>query len=176
MLQTNSTAFFIKIDIVGKAEGIKDLDASIAHAYKAGESRTMYEYIKLYVANNRYLDKESEWKIIDNTVFKIGIMPQDANIFLQGAANIDNFATETTVERALDDIVAGLRSRSRRISPKQFDFLTDAALGLAQGEIDRDDARELAKAACERVQLRAAGSGLFRTRGWYRRIPLRTKA
>ena len=155
---------------------MKDLDASVASVYRSGESRTMHEYIKLVVASNKYIDKDNEWKIIDNTVFKIGIMPQDANIFLQGAANIDNFAVESQVERTLDNIVAGLRSRTKRISPKQFEFLTDAAVGLAQGEIERDDARELAKAACERANLRAAGTGLFRTRRWYRRIPLRTKA
>jgi|GEM_PF-2914559 len=133
--------------------------------------RRVYEYVELVAADRRYLDKEIEWKIIDNTVFSLGIPPLDANSFLQGAATIGQFSTETLVMRALNDIASGMRKRSPRISSQQFEFLTDAAIGLSKGEIDRDDARGLVKAACEQADLRAARRGLFRTRRWYRSIP-----
>lgn len=124
--------------------------------------------MRLRAAESRYLNKEDEWKIIDNAIFQLGVRPVDAKSYLVGAAVCDGFSTESLVKRALFDIARGFRKRSDSIPKKTFEFMVEAALGLANNEIARNEAEALVKAACELASLKAERSGLLRSRRWYR--------
>ena len=46
--------------------------------------------------------------------------------------------------------------------------MVEAALGLANNEIAREEAEDLVKAACDLASLKARRSGILRSRRWYR--------
>ncbi len=133
----------------------------------SGNSATIFDYMRLRAAECRYLDNEGEWKIIDNAIFQLGLRPADAKSYLVGAAICDGFSTESLVRRMLLDIARGFKTRSDRISKDRFEFMVEAALGLARNEISKAEAEDLVKAACESVSLKARPRGLLRSRRWY---------
>jgi hypothetical protein len=134
----------------------------------SGNSATIFDYMRLRVAETRYLKHEDEWKIIDNAIFQLGLRPVDAKSYLVGAAICDGFSTESLVKRTLLDMAHGLRKRSGSISKATFAFMVESALGLAHDEISREEAEDLVKAACELASLKARRSGLLLSRRWYR--------
>lgn len=134
----------------------------------SGNSATIFDYMRLRAAESRYLNKENEWKIIDNAIFQLGLRPVDAKSYLVGAAICDGFSTESLVKRTLADIARGLRNRSDSISKAKFEFMVEAALGLTNNEISQEEAEDLVKAACDQVSLKAKRRGLLRSRRWYR--------
>ncbi|HKJ62238.1 MAG TPA: hypothetical protein VKA94_09640 [Hyphomicrobiales bacterium] len=134
----------------------------------SGSSATIFDYMRLRAAECRYLDRENEWKIIDNAIFQLGLRPVDAKSYLVGAAICDGFSTESIVKRTLADIARGLRKNSESISKDEFEFMVGAARGLANNEISKEDAENLVKQACEIASLKARRRGLLRSRQWYR--------
>lgn len=134
----------------------------------SGDSATIFDYMRLRAAESRYLNKEDEWKIIDNAIFQLGLRPVDAKSYLVGAAVCDGFSTESLVKRTLFDIARGLRRRSDSIPKQKFEFMVESALGLANNEIARGEAEDLVKAACDLASLKARRSGILRSRRWYR--------
>jgi len=124
--------------------------------------------MRLRAAESRYLNKEDEWKIIDNAIFQLGLRPVDAKSYLVGAAVCDGFSTESLVKRTLFDIARGLRKHSDSIPKQKFEFMVESALGLANNEIAREEAENLVKAACDLASLKAKRSGILRSRRWYR--------
>lgn len=134
----------------------------------SGSSATIFDYMRLRAAECRYLNSENEWKIIDNAIFQLGLRPVDAKSYLVGAAICDGFSTESIVKRTLSDIARGLRKNSESISKDEFAFMVDAARGLANNEISKEDAEDLVKEACEIAFLKARPRGLLRSRQWYR--------
>ena len=134
----------------------------------SGNSATIFDYMRLRAAESRYLNKEEEWKIIDNAIFQLGLRPVDAKSYLVGAAVCGSYSTESLVKRTLLDIARGLRKRSDRISKEKFEFLVEAARGLANDEISKDEAEDLVKTACDLASLKASRSGILRSRRWYR--------
>ena len=134
----------------------------------SGNSATIFDYMRLRAAESRYLSKEDEWKIIDNAIFQLGLRPVDAKSYLVGAAICDGFSTESLVKRTLIDIARGLRNRSDSIPKQTFEFMVEAAMGLAHNEIARGEAEDFVKAACELASLKARRSGILRSRRWYR--------
>ena len=134
----------------------------------SGSSATIFDYMRLRAAECRYLDRENEWKIIDNAIFQLGLRPVDAKSYLVGAAICDGFSTESIVKRTLADIARGLRRNSESISKDEFKFMVDAARGLANNEISKESAEDLVKEACETAALKARPRGLLRSRQWYR--------
>ncbi len=134
----------------------------------SGNSATIFDYMRLRAAESRYLNKEDEWKIIDNAIFQLGLRPVDAKSYLVGAAVCDGFSTESLVKRTLLDIARGLRKRSDSIPKEKFEFMVESALGLANNEIAREEAEDLVKAACDLASLKAGRSGILRSRRWYR--------
>ncbi len=135
-----------------------------------GSGDRVYDYIRLVVADSRYLDSEAEWRIIDNAVFQLGMMPLDVKSYLLGAATLGGFSTESMITRVLSDIAAGMRAKSSRISKDQFKYLVETAIAMSQDELSTDKAENLAKAACEGAKLRARRRWLVGTRRWYNRI------
>ena len=135
-----------------------------------GSGDRVYDYIRLVVADTRYLDSEAEWRIIDNAVFQLGMMPLDVKSYLLGAATLSGFSTESMIMRVLGDIASGMRAKSSRVSRDQFKYLTDTAIALSQNELSEDKAEGLAKAACESAKLRARRRWVVGTRRWYNRI------
>jgi len=134
----------------------------------SGDSTTIFDYMRLRAAESRYLNKEDEWKIIDNAIFQLGLRPVDAKSYLVGAAICDGFSTESLVKRTLLDIARGLRKLSDSIPKEKFEFMVESALGLAHNEIAREEAEDLVKAACDLVSLKARRSRILRSRRWYR--------
>jgi hypothetical protein len=134
----------------------------------SGDSAMIFEYMRLRAAESRYLNKEEEWKIIDNAIFQLGLRPVDAKSYLVGAAICGSYSTESLVKRTLLDIARGLRKRSDRISKQKFEFMVEATMGLANNEISEEDAEDLVKAACDLASLKASRSGVLRSRRWYR--------
>ena len=134
----------------------------------AGNSATIFDYMRLKAAESRYLSRDEEWKIIDNAIFKLGLRPADAKSYLVGAAVCDGFSTESLVMRALCDMARGLRKRSDSIGKDKFAFMVEAALSLANDEISKDKAEDLVKAACDLAALKARRTGLLLSRRWYR--------
>jgi hypothetical protein len=134
----------------------------------SGNSATIFDYMRLRAAESRYLNKEDEWKIIDNAIFQLGLRPVDAKSYLVGAAVCDGFSTESLVKRTLFDIARGLRKHSDSIPKQKFEFMVESALGLANNEIAREEAENLVKAACDLASLKAKRSGILRSRRWYR--------
>lgn len=134
----------------------------------SGNSATIFDYMRLRAAESRYLNKEDEWKIIDNAIFQLGLRPVDAKSYLVGAAVCDGFSTESLVKRTLFDIARGLRRCSDSIPKETFEFMVQSALGLANNEISREEAEDLVKAACDLATLKARRSGILRSRRWYR--------
>jgi hypothetical protein len=134
----------------------------------SGNSATIFDYMRLRAAESRYLNKDEEWKIIDNAIFKLGLRPADAKSYLVGAAVCDGFSTESLVMRTLCDMARGLRKRSSSISKDKFEFMVEAALSLANNEISQDKAEDLVKAACDLAALKARRTGILRSRRWYR--------
>jgi hypothetical protein len=132
-----------------------------------GDGATIFDYMRLRAADSRYLSNEDEWKIIDSAVFQLGLRPIDAKSYLVGAAICDGFSTECLVKRMLSDMAGGLRKRSEKISRQKFEFMVEAALGLTHGEISREEAEDLVKAACDSASLKARRNGLLRSRRWY---------
>ena len=129
----------------------------------------MFEYMRLRVAETPYLDSDAEWKIVDQAVFQWGIMPHDAKCFLNGAAVVDGFSTETLTLRALRGVAAGLE-RSGRISRNSFKLMIDAAVGLSNGALSQEAAAALCRRACDAEALLPARRGLSRSRRWYRAV------
>ena len=136
----------------------------------SGSGDRVYDYIRLVVADSRYLDSEAEWRIIDNAVFQLGMMPLDVKSYLLGSATLSGFSTESMIVRVLGDIASGMRARSSRVSRDQFRFLVQTAVSLSQNELSEDKAESLAKAACESAKLRARRGWVLGTRRWYNRI------
>jgi hypothetical protein len=134
----------------------------------AGNSATIFDYMRLRAAESRYLNKDEEWKIIDNAIFKLGLRPADAKSYLVGAAVCDGFSTESLVMRSLCDIARGLRKRSDSLPKRKFEFMVEAALSLANNEISQEKAEDLVKAACDLAALKAKRIGILRSRRWYR--------
>ena len=150
------------------AEMVSGNSAADGGRSAAGNSATIFDYMRLRAAESRYLGKEDEWKIIDSAIFQLGLRPADAKSYLVGAAICDGFSTQSLVKRALLDIARGLRKRSESIPKATFEFMVEAALGLAHHEIARDEAEDLVKAACDFASLKAKRSGILRSRRWYR--------
>jgi hypothetical protein len=147
----------------------KTLSGSLAEdGGSSGDSAMIFEYMRLRAAESRYLNKEEEWKIIDNAIFQLGLRPVDAKSYLVGAAICGSYSTESLVKRTLLDIARGLRKRSDRISKQKFEFMVEATMGLANNEISEESAEDLVKAACDLVSLKASRSGVLRSRRWYR--------
>jgi hypothetical protein len=134
----------------------------------SGNSATIFDYMRLRAAESRYLNKDEEWKIIDNAIFKLGLRPADAKSYLVGAAVCDGFSTESLVMRTLSDMARGMRKRSDSIPKEKFEFMVEAALSMANNEISKDKAEDLVKAACHLAALKAKRTGLLRSRRWYR--------
>jgi hypothetical protein len=135
-----------------------------------GSGERVYDYIRLVVADTRYLDMDAEWRIIDNAVFKLGMMPMDVKSYLLGAAALGGFSTESMIVRVLCDIATAISKRSSRVSRDQFEHMVETAIALSQGELSKDSAENLAKSACEGVKLRARRRWVIGSRGWYNRI------
>jgi hypothetical protein len=133
----------------------------------SGNSATIFDYMRLRAAESRYLNKENEWKIIDNAIFQLGLRPVDAKSYLVGAAICDGFSTESLVKRTLLDVARGMRSDSDSISKMKFEFMVQSALGLTNNEISKEEAEDLVKAACDLASLKARPRGLLRSRQWY---------
>jgi hypothetical protein len=151
--------------MVGMLEGNSAVGGK---ASVSGGSATIFDYMRLRAAECRYLDRENEWKIIDNAIFQLGLRPVDAKSYLVGAAICDGFSTESIVRRTLADIARGLRRNSGSIAKNEFEFMVDAARGLANYEISKEEAEDLVKEACENAALKARPRGLLRSRQWYR--------
>lgn len=141
----------------------------------SGGSATIFDYMRLRAAECRYLDRQNEWKIIDNAIFQLGLRPVDAKSYLVGAAICDGFSTESIVRRTLADIARGLRKNSGSIAKNEFEFMVSAARGLANNEISNEEAEDLVKEACENATLKARPRGLLRSRRWYRDSGASTK-
>lgn len=133
-----------------------------------GCSGPIYDYIRLVVADNRYLNRDAEWRIIDNAVFQLGMMPLDVKSYLLGAATLSGFSTESMITRVLGDIATRMRAKSSKVSRDQFNHLVETAIALSQDRVSKDDAENLAKAACEGAKLRARRRWM--TRRWYDKI------
>jgi len=148
-----------------------DIKNSGDFVHVGGSGDRVYDYIRLVVAESKYLDSESEWRIIDNAVFQLGMMPSDVRSYLLGAATLSRFSTESMIVRILGDIARGMHAKSSKISRKQFKYLVETAIALSQGELSADEAEAIAKTVCNSTKLRHRRRWYSGSRRWYIRIP-----
>ncbi|TCT21463.1 hypothetical protein [Thiobaca trueperi] len=110
--------------------------------------------------------RESEW--LQKATFDLDLDPFEARSLILGASSARLVFVETEVERLLDDLVVSFADPRGRLTRDSFRQLAAAVQTMARGVVDKKVAEQAVKDAAARKGLKPQGSGLLRSKRWFR--------
>ena len=134
--------------------------------------RRFYDYVLEQILRTKWVSKENEAQWLQMATFDLNIEPFATRALVLGAAATQCVFVESEMERLLDDLVKKTANRSKSLKKADFVNLADMLQVLSRGALNKDHAEQLVKEAVIRNDITPRGSGLFRSRGWFRSMGL----
>lgn len=131
-------------------------------------SRRFHDFVMDQTQRCKWVNKklESEW--LQKATFDLDLDPFEARSLILGASASRLVFVETEVDRLLDDLVVSFADRRGRLPRDSFRQLSAAVQTMARGVLDAKSAEQAVKDAAVRKGLKPQGSGLLRSKRWFR--------
>jgi hypothetical protein len=131
--------------------------------------RSLYELVRVYGGERRYLDHGAEVEALGKAVFDMGLSSFEAECLLMGGAEAVGVALESRVDRVLEVLVRASADRKGRIDRDSFKRIVRYAQALTNEALDESKAEAKVKRIVERLKLTPRKRGPLRSARWFRR-------
>lgn len=127
------------------------------------------EYVKVQAFGGRFIDRETERKILENGVMRFELSLEEGRQILLGVAAENGFVFETDAGQRLRDILESF-AEDDKINRREFTDAVNIYRKLCVNAVSEDDARKAVKRIMIAEGFKPKRQGLLGTKGWYRRV------
>lgn len=127
------------------------------------------EYVKVQAFGGRFIDRETERKILENGVMRFELSLEDGRQILLGVAAENGFVFETDAEQRLRDILESF-AEDGKINRREFTDSVNIYRKLCVNAVGEEDAKKAVKRVMIAEGFKPKRQGVLGTKGWYRRV------
>ena len=135
------------------------------------DKKRFIDLIKLHTLDRRYIDHETEQRLLEEGITRFGIGLDEARGILSGVAAEHGISVARDTERRVRDILSTFATRKGMVSKRDFDHAQAIFKQFTAGGIDEPGAQRRLKKIMGEAGLKARHAGFMLSRKWFRQIP-----
>lgn len=127
------------------------------------------EYVKVQALGGRFIDRETEKKILEDGVMRFELGLDDGRQIMLGVASDQGYAFETEAERRIAEILEDYADNGR-IDRRQFGDAVGFYRRFCAFGVSEEDAKKRIKKIMVANGWKAKRNGMLGTRRWFNKV------
>lgn len=129
------------------------------------------EYVKVQALDSRFIDRETEKKILEDGVMRFEMGLDEGRQIMLGVALENDLVFESEAERRIRDILEGY-AENGKINKREFTSAVTFMRKFCANGMSDEDARKSVKRLMMANNWKPKRSGLLASRRWYNRVDI----
>lgn len=132
--------------------------------------RRFADIIKLNGLTSRFIDRETERRVLEEGVTRFGLTLDEARGMMRAVAEDNDYTFESETGRRIRQVLDRHAGKKGKISKKQFDQTADILRDFSNGAIGEAEARRQVKRIMIENGWKPRRAGLLPTQRWYKSV------
>lgn len=132
--------------------------------------RKFADLVKLNGLTNKFIDRETERRILEEGVVRFGLTLDEARGTMLTVADDNDYVFESETGRRIRQVLDQHAGKKGKISKKQFDQTAAILRDFSNKAVGEEEARRQVKRIMIENGWKPRRAGLLPTRGWYKSV------
>ena len=132
--------------------------------------RRFADLVKLNGLGSKFIDRESERRILEEGVIRCGLSLDEARGVMRSVADDNDYTFETETGRRIRQVLDKHAGKKGKVSKKQFDQTAEILRDFSNGAIGEAEARRHVKRIMIENGWKPRRAGLLPTQRWYKSV------